>query len=497
MKKIIFIAVATLLVAAPQEAIAQAFLKKLKDKAVEKVKEKIENKVEKTVDKTVDGVLDGKKITGNSTSSAEKAEVKTVKENGGERYTPTEEYAKSLLKPTEKIHKLTEIRGINDEESADYKKAKQMSFSQLLNARSAYLNAADMFTKEGNAKIEAAKKQAEINATGYFVYIGKLTEEHMKLKMQDPTAGLPRATHANDKRIAFGKELMAYLQSKGINPEKSSEAEMQKYTLEFVGQKIGVSGAELQKMAQMGQPAGDKYMKEHYPEAWKKAQALGISGEEKSAVTTNPYQNLIDELQAIDNSLYGTMEQRMDKLGKEAEAMSKIAANDISQYLQKTAEKEQDEIHKTMSALAGEISASWPNSDACKKVNEMEKALDERLHQWMTANNKNYNNAFPTWWKESRVEQNKVINAWNAAQAEKWNAKLKEVDKKLKVTLEKIAAVEGKLNQQSGGKKDIYYLIVNDMIQKYYSELIEYFSVPFYLLDCPQASNVSEVEDPV
>ncbi len=59
MKKLI--AILILILACCMEADAQAFLKKLGEKAIEKAKEKIESKVERTVDGEMDEVLDGKK----------------------------------------------------------------------------------------------------------------------------------------------------------------------------------------------------------------------------------------------------------------------------------------------------------------------------------------------------------------------------------------------------------------------------------------------------
>lgn len=452
MKKRMFAALTlAALLAAPCEVQAQAFLKKLKEKAEAKVAE------------AVLGTNKNKSnVSTKSNDSSNESEESYI-----------DNYAESLLDVSvlEQGFSLPQFgNGDSDGVSAEPRR----TIAQVMAMRSPYFPASIVTEENYVEKIEKARIPVEK------AYIALHTNNPYTTNLND--IAMMRANNAqsrmNPEMSKIGMEVMQLAMKKGINLEKATEAQMKEISAEVMGKKLGVPTAEMKKMVNMSPKDAEAYMTKNYPAAIKKAKELGLDmvGVDDDDESGSKYDKYIEELDKL-------MASYNDGAGR--------SDNMVTAILTGNGTPERVVLEK----LCKEIMLSWATSDACAKVKEMETANNARLLKWMKDNNKNYNDTFPSWWKESRLEQNKVIANWNVAQAEKWNAKLKEIEVANASTLKRVAEIDAEIDKIAGSNtNEVTYKIAKMKVGGFLRVLHDYLAIPYYIIACPQAGMVSTID---
>lgn len=477
MRKIfLIVATAALTMGTPQEAKAQAFLKKLKDK--------VEQKVDNAVGNAVSNVLGGKKKT---TTTEQKVDAVSSATNVDEsifRYP-------AFIEDRMTTYFLRDYMGAQIDENA----VPEKTMAEVMKDAPTFLNAEDMLSEEGRQKIAELETQAHMLLIGQMKYGNALGIKTAYATRDAAGTTRPQASEESKQVMnQFAGELMAYLQSKGVDFNNPDEKVMEALSMEFMASKLGIPASEIKKLESMTSEQGEAYMRAHYPNAVKKAEQMGLvkASKEFSAMDRDDdaYIALSEEVSALIKSQDMDFDEEVKK-NEKLLAMMQDESVDVATRMLNYERSHMSEDEVALLALFNQIAAEWATSDTYAKVHEMETALSARLNKWMEDNNANYDWSFPAWWKEGRQEQNKLIRAWNLTQLERWNAQLKKCDRK-EAYINQLIALEAKVEASKDKMEEYQYLSLKSRLNSCFSQMNIFLTLPFNLQECPQAEYVSE-----
>ena len=122
--------------------------------------------------------------------------------------------------------------------------------------------------------------------------------------------------------------------------------------------------------------------------------------------------------------------------------------------------------------LKKQIVASWPKSQECHQVNMLEQKSQGR---------------------ESRRQQNEIIDRWNKQQLQRWLATVKRFDGKENETAILVAQLDSELESMSAAtKKTSSWAGAKSMAATLNGLILNYTSMPHMIFDCPLVSKVWE-----
>lgn len=115
--------------------------------------------------------------------------------------------------------------------------------------------------------------------------------------------------------------------------------------------------------------------------------------------------------------------------------------------------------------LKKQIVASWPRSQECHQVNALESKSQG---------------------KESRRQQNEIIDSWNRQQLQRWLSTVKRFDEKNGADALYIARIDAELESMgAAAKKTSSWASAKSMAATLNGLVISYASMPHLLFDCP------------
>lgn len=122
--------------------------------------------------------------------------------------------------------------------------------------------------------------------------------------------------------------------------------------------------------------------------------------------------------------------------------------------------------------LKKQIVASWPRSQECHQVNVLEQKSQS---------------------KESRKQQNEIIDRWNKQQLQQWLATVKRFDERDSATARRIAELDAELDAMNAAtKKTSSWASAKSMSATLNGLIINYTEMPHLIYDCPLVRHVWE-----
>lgn len=217
-------------------------------------------------------------------------------------------------------------------------------------------------------------------------------------------------------------QIFMYLQSKGIDPEKKNDKEVEKI---------------IKKAIQTGELKLDGVDGPIDPEMFKE--------DEKDEAKIDKLDTMIEALRN--------------------KVMSVASSGDASNAFG---------LRQKLSALHEEIQSAWTNSEACKQVYNIEKDIDQRALELFEKTHDD--SRYPGFWVKGRKEQNAIINKFNMQQAEKWRKALQEVFDTYMPFFREIIEAEKELESAFPDKKDYKYAHYKQQINM----VLTHWSILFY-----------------
>ncbi len=440
---------------------AQGFLKKLKDKAVEKVKEQVNQKIGGKAATTTVG----------TTQAAQDGDYAVESEE-------ETDYIASLMNLNKEKAELISTT------PPDGQNVAAKTFSQVLASRPAPFDGALLLTDAGVEKIQNAKEAVDVAIYG--LQVGNLQNSKAASQNAQAQAGLSKA---NSARAAIGQEVMAAAKARGIDMTKATEAQILDVTASVIGKKLGVPVADMKKIYAMNPSEAKAYIRKNYPAAEQKAIALGIGDDGGSDGEVNSgAAKIFEELQALNEKVHGSYEQLGNNMMAYAEKLQAGLQNgEEVDFDDNPLFAQANKLAKQVDALRKKYAAEWIGSDAYNRVKALHEQNSARANEFREQNPDA--NRLPQWWVDTQKEMNTIIRDWNAKQASKFAAELKDVGKDDLVYLQQVAKLDDRLNAL---QKDAYFVQAKSVVMQFHSDLTNYVHVPFYILDCPLLDSVSE-----
>lgn len=278
----------------------------------------------------------------------------------------------------------------------------QKTFSSISEAAKAYptLPSAEQLINQDQAPARAFLEFSgtAMNFTGYY---NNLAAGAYRIEAR-ATSKMRKGTPAQMAQIeGSAMEMFNLMQKYGVDPEKMSDAEL----MEFMKQRAASGELKLPE----GLSASDIVVEEEVSE-------------------------------------YDKISSRIDDLSDRLEKA----------LLKKTAESGISGISEALNSLYTEIQSSWKDSDAHKKVYDIEKDIDQRALDYFKNNPDYYTNAsltYPSFWVDGRKNENAVIADFNLANARKWlNMLQEELDSYLPI-LEEISELDSEIDSKFPDKE--------------------------------------------
>ena len=231
------------------------------------------------------------------------------------------------------------------------------------------------------------------------------------------------------------QEMMQILMSSGINLDKASEQQIMDVVAGAIAPKWGVSKDEYLKivtMAQRNPKQTEAYLQTNHPELYKRLYAANKDG--------------LNEEIADD-----TRNDRFGQLGEQINALQQQLSAASDAYQRYSAAGLRDEFYQ-----------DWLASDEAKQIDAIEKALWERIDQWVRGLPVNTTEApYPGWWVDERKKENALIDQWNKRAAQRWVSEIAK-NQQFTAVFEQAAALEEE-NERLGkqGDPDNFIYLMN------------------------------------
>lgn len=232
-------------------------------------------------------------------------------------------------------------------------------------------------------------------------------------------AGVPKATEDQKKMAqASAMKILELMQKHGIDPEKTSDKEMEAFV-----KKMYASG-ELKMPGGIGNI--EAFM-------------------DDEAESDDDFDAIREKIQALQEAYFELIASTtiMDAFG----------------------------LNKRLEALHNEIIASWKGSEANKKVLAMDLALDKRFGDFVKDNpswGKEGEENYPPFWTEERIKENKVIEDFNKANAEKWLKVISDAMNEKMSVVKEIKAIDDEIEASFSNKNDVTYCDLKNQLAGVY-----------------------------
>ncbi|GEM_PF-5594978 len=466
----IFVIAAFGLAAYTPDANAQAFLKKMKEKAESKLTE----------------VITGK-------PSAKPAAAVTSSANANEHYNFTEENRRLFVEGLLPVDGTNEkLPSSNPENAAS---AKAMTFPQTFAAAHGLFKPEEALTPEGREKIMASYNSTLAVLDGFSRYS---LENSMAQGQASGDVQVNVNQQGNQALLNISNEIMANLKAKGISMERATEAQMQEASFEVMGKKLGIPVADMRKMSKMSDSQVEAYIKTNYPKAEERARSLGLlkNAQPTGAEGMVAFMEIKNSILDLYTKKHGSFEQMGAGIGTQAANIQNLLAAAMAGDESASEDLEDSmagsELDRTLSKLKREIRKSWTTSDAFAKVLALEEKFDANMEAFGKTDASDTAERYPSWYKEIRQEENRIISAWNLEQLTRYNKVLKEYADKLQPTLKQVVGYEAQIQKLGASKHDYFYHDALGTVNMFSGDLMEYLRTPYMILDCPQASSVNE-----
>lgn len=416
MKRIaIFAFMAMIMTAFAPEAQAQGLLKGLADKAKEKVKEKIVKTVVPGTDKT-----------------AETTVAKPAQQNGQVASRVTNSDGGSTDELIDDLMIVDEFsnprKGFEDISIRIAEPQEGITFNSIAEAIKALpqLPTATQVVNRDEAWVASIN---EFDARCQNFSIGLAERFNNSVRNMTQGASVPKATEDQKKMAqASAMKILELMQKYGINPEKTSDKEMEAFV-----KKMYASG-------ELKMPGGVGNI-----EAF-----MGDEPESKD----DDFDAIREKIQALQEAYF--------ELIAETTMMNAF------------------DVNKPLEALHNEIIASWKGSEANKKVLAMELDLGKRFGEFVKDNpswGKEGEENYPPFWTEERIKENKVIEEYNKANAEKWLKVIRDAMSEKMSVVKEIKAIDDEIEASFSNKSDVTYCDLKNQLAGVYRT----WAVVFYM----------------
>lgn len=292
----------------------------------------------------------------------------------------------------------------------EVEKIQEKNFTSISEAAKAYpmLPSSEQLVNQDPAP---AKDFMEFSgtATKFAGYYTNLSVSAIKIEA-NANSKLKKATPAQMAQVqGTAMEMYNLMLKNGIDPEKMSEAEL----MEFMKQKAASGELKL-------------------PE--------GLSASD-----------IVVEEEASEHDI---LSSKIDDFSDRVEKA----------LMKKTAEMGISGISESLKSLYTEIQTSWKDSDAYKKVYDIEKDIDQRTLEYFK-NHPDYGNngavlVYPPFWVEGRKNENAIINDFNMANAGKWLNYLQTELNSYLPLLEEMAELDSEIDEKFPNKEESDNLIL-------------------------------------
>lgn len=428
MKHVVILSMGVLLAAYTPEVHAQAFLKGLADKA----KAKVEKKVENAADNAVDKVLN-MNLSKNKKQAATGLKAPSSTGNSGDgvvttrgTYAPGEDpyiiFVDELAAPDVP----TSLSGIFDE--VELQEAKEVKFPSFADAVKAFPSfpTAEQVVNQDTIPIKAMR--AFKKGCEYLIETTAESVTKIQLKAKAKVSGKNSAASSSPLTQMNGDamQILKLMQKHGIDPEKTSEKDMQAFVLKMI------STGEL-KM-----PTGGGVIDADY------------SDEQESA---------IDKVSAKVDALEGKVNEFVAEHG----LTISMPGHD-----------------RELRELYAKLQATWKGSSEYKQVYDIEKDIDKRSLDYFEHHpdyRKGTDIPYPAFWVEGRKKENEIIRKVNIACAGMWLQSFSKVQEAAKPLCQEVADVDAELEVTFSDKEDLIYATLKHRILVAFQSLTIYYPV--------------------
>lgn len=409
MKKAFFTTLAALaMLSVPQQADAQAFLNKLKDKATQAATN--------AVGKAIGGKINGsnKQAKPAAPVAAPVSQAAANSEPASTSYESDDEFQQHVeeLVPTDLSYSY--LQDFNFDEVANSTSYNFRSYADVLKAMPALPTEEQMVAK--NPEDYARLRDYFHNVQSFADGITEGINDALVKARDQVNARKGTTTSAQREQMEMGAaEIFKLMQKYGIDPEKTSEEDMQKFFM----QKIASGELKL--------PQGTG----------------GIIETDYSDAQETAIDEITGKIEELDHTFY-TIFDSEEQMG----------------FLQRTRKATQD--------FCDSLRPSWLGSDACKQVYAIEKDIDERFDDYLKKHPDYGNNGavieYPAFWQEGRKQENSLITGFNMANAAQYRAALQEIIEPNIKALQEVPAIDAKLEATFPDKQDVSYATLKNRL---------------------------------
>lgn len=155
-------------------------------------------------------------------------------------------------------------------------------------------------------------------------------------------------------------------------------------------------------------------------------------------------------------------------------------------------------IKKNLTKLHDELVATWPVSEECLRISEIEKDIDGKALKYF-ADRHIYdyaNERFPQCWYDGRKEQNRIIDAYNMPAVIRWRKTVQAGIDAAKPILDEMVAIDEKIEKTFPDKTDSIYRMLKQRISGDFLKYIPVVTATMsYVYDYPVICSVCETSD--